>query len=110
MNIQNPPPPPHHPKDKMDQVIQLLEQNNKYLQKISHTMHKDQRRDTYRMIYHALMTIIPLLLVLYVTWYLYDMVNSNVEALRLFIEKITPNFDGIGKSLKEGWNDLKFWN
>jgi hypothetical protein len=96
-------------KDKTDRLISLMESNNELLQKIYKSMHKEERRHTIALIYHTFLTIIAVGTVLYITWILFDMVNSNVTALKNFIEKITPDFGSLGSSLKEGWNDLKFW-
>jgi len=107
---QQPQQPEQQQSSKTDELISAINKNSDLLEKMYTLMRKDRKRDNWRMLYHTLMTIIPLAIVLYITWYLYDMVNSNVEALREFIEKVVPDFDEIGESLKDGWNDLKFWD
>lgn len=106
-----------------EKIIELLEKQNGYLQTMAGILHKEHHEAQIGRIIHALLIIIPSIVIIILGYYLWtgishylDVLNSNVntlksnfDALTTFISKLIPDFSKIGPQLQQTWQDIQFW-
>ncbi len=110
--------------DQNQQIIALLEKENTLLQNIAEIQRKEHREARIGRIVHALLIIIPSIVILILGYYLWseithylDVLNNNVNALKAnfdamttFFSKLIPDFSKIGPQLQQTWQNIQFWN
>lgn len=103
-------------KNPQEELITLLKKNNELLGKILKLQKKEHRAQIWRTIFQIFITLLPFIIVLLVVWYLFSLVNqniqalqSNVDALKDFMIGLIPDFSGVGEKLNDVWQDVKFW-
>ena|SRR5579883_2390564 len=106
-----------------EKIIELLEKQNNYLEKISTLVLKEHREAQIGRIIHAFLIIIPAVVILVLGYYLWtsithylDIVNNNVNALKSNFDAMTtafskfiPDFSKIGSTLQQAWQNLSNW-
>jgi len=99
------------------EIIQLLKRNNELLEQMFKLQKKEHRAHIWGTVLHIFLTILPLLLAIGITYYMFTLVNNNimalkgnVDALKDFIVKLVPDFSGVGDTLNNAWQDVQFWN
>jgi len=98
------------------EIIQLLKKNNELLDQMLKLQKKEHRAHIWGTVIHIFLTLLPLLLAIGITYYLFMLVNNNimalkgnVDALKDFIVKLVPDFSGVGEALNNTWQDVQFW-
>jgi len=98
------------------EIITLLKRNNELLEQILKLQKKEHRAHIWGTVIHVFLTLLPLLIAIGITYYMFTLVNNNimlikgnVDTLRDFIVKLVPDFSGVGETLNNAWNDVQFW-
>lgn len=106
------------------ELVELLKKNNELLEKMLKIQKKDHRAQTWRTALHVFFNLLPFIIVAFLVWYLFSLVNENIQALKGnidalkdFILGFVPDFSGMGEQLNNTWNDvgnsiqdLTFWD
>jgi len=106
-----------------DQVIALLEEQNSYLKAIKDIVQKEHRQAKIGRVVHALLIIIPAVVILVLGYYVWlgvthylDALNGNINALKsnfdamtTFFQKLIPDFNKMGSQLDQTWQNIQFW-
>ncbi len=109
--------------EENQKIIALMEQQNSYLKTMADLLRKEHREAQIGRIVHALLIIIPAVVILILGYYLWtgvthylDVLNNNVNALKsnfdamtTFFSKLIPDFSKIGSQLDQTWQDIQFW-
>lgn len=109
--------------DENQKIIALLEAQNGYLKTMADTLRKEHREAKIGRVVHALLILIPAIVILILGYYLWtgvthylDVLNNNVNALKsnfdsmtTFFSKLIPDFSKIGPQLEQTWQDIQFW-
>ncbi len=105
------------PENPNEQIIALLEKNNRLLEKLLKLQLKEHRAQTWRTVFHVFMSLLPFIIIAALGYYVFTLINSNiqalqsnVEALKEFMVGLVPDFSGVGDKLNEVWQDVTFWN
>jgi ATP-dependent Zn protease len=100
-----------------ESILALLEKNNQLLEKIVKMQEKEHRAQKWRSVIHIFMTLLPFLIAIGITYYLFTLVNNNIQAvvanidaLKEFMVGLVPDFSGVGDKLNDVWNDVTSWN
>ncbi len=107
-----------------EKIMELLEKQNNYLQTIAEILRKEHREAKIGRIIHALLVIIPSIVIVILGYYLWtgithylDVMNSNINALKSnfdaltgFFSKLVPDFSKIGSQLDQTWQNIQSWN
>ena len=103
--------------EEENEIITLLKKNNELLGQLLKMKQKERRAQTWRSVFHLLINLLPFLLILAVVYYLFTLINENIQAmqaninaLRDFMLGLVPDFSGVGDRLNEVWQDVNFWN
>ena len=99
------------------ELIELLKKNNELLEQILKLQKKEHRAQTWRTVFHVAINLLPFILLAIVGWYIFDLINQNIQALqnninalRDFITGIIPDFSGVGDTLNDAWQNVKSIN
>lgn len=99
------------------ELVELLKKNNQLLEQMLKLQKKEHRAQTWRTVFHIFINLLPFILIALVGWYLFDIVNQNiqalqgnVDALKEFVVGIVPDFSGVGDKLNDVWQDVTFWD
>lgn len=100
-----------------EKIIALLEQNNQLLEKLLKLQLKEHRAQTWRTVFHVFINLLPFIIILALGYYIFTIINSNIQALqsnidalREFITGLIPDFSGVGDKLNTVWQDVTFWD
>ncbi|MBU1446530.1 hypothetical protein KKD70_04700 [Patescibacteria group bacterium] len=99
------------------ELIEILKKNNELLEKMFKLQKKEHRTQIWGTIFHIFFTILPFLLAIGITYYLFNLVNQNilalkgnVDALKDFMVNLVPDFSGVGEKLNGVWQNVTFWD
>ena len=99
------------------EIIELLKKNNQLLEEILHLQKKEHRAQTWRTVFHVFINLLPFIILALAGWYIFDMINQNIQALQTnvnalkeFVVGIVPDFSGVGEKLNNVWQDVSFWD
>jgi ATP-dependent Zn protease len=103
--------------EEQNEIIKLLKKNNELLEQLLKMKKKEHRAQTWRSVFHLLINLLPFLLILAVVYYLFTLINENIQAmqanintLKEFMLGLVPDFSGVGDRLNEVWRDVNFWD
>lgn len=104
-------------KSQHEELVALLQKNNELLEKIFKLQRKEHRAQTWRTVLHVVMSLLPFIIAIIFVYYLFTLVNNNIQALKGnidalkdFIINIVPDFSGVGEQLNSVWQDITFWD
>lgn len=104
-------------KNSQNEIVELLKKNNELLECLLKMKKKEQRAQTWRTVFHVTVSLLPFIIVVFIVYYLFRLVNeniqavqSNVETLRDFMMGLIPDFSGVGEKLEGVWQEIRFWN
>lgn len=99
------------------EIIELLKKNNQLLEEILHLQKKEHRAQTWRTVFHVFINLLPFIILALAGWYIFDVINQNIQALQTnvnalkeFVVGIVPDFSGVGEKLNNVWQDVSFWD
>lgn len=99
------------------ELIEVLKKNNELLEKMFALQQKEHRAQIWRTVFHIFFTLLPFLIAIGITYYLFNLVNQNilalkgnVDALKDFMVNLVPDFSGVGDTLNGVWQDVTFWD
>lgn len=100
-----------------DEIVDLLKKNNELLEELLKMKKKEQRAEIRKTIFHVIINLLPFLIVIGVVYYLFSLVNQNIQALQSninmlkeFMVGLVPDFSGVGEKLNDVWQDINFLN
>jgi hypothetical protein len=95
------------------ELVELLKKNNDLLEQMLKMQKKEQKAQKWRTAFHIFMNLLPFILLALAGWYVFDLVNQNiqalqgnVDALKEFVVGIVPDFSGVGDTLNDVWQDV----
>jgi TRAP-type mannitol/chloroaromatic compound transport system permease small subunit len=86
-----------------DQVIELLEKNNKLLAELVKYQRKEHRAQTWRWILQTVIHLLPFILLLLLGWWVFDIINANIQAVQ-------ANVDALKEGFANAWDGVTFWD
>lgn len=99
------------------ELIELLKKNNDLLEQMLKMQKKEQRAQKWRIAFHVFMNLLPFIILALIGWYIFNLINQNiqalqgnVEALKDFIVGWVPDFSGVGDTLNGVWQDVSSIN
>lgn len=99
------------------ELVELLKKNNDLLEQMLKLQKKEHRAQTWRTVFHVIITLLPFILLALIGWYVFDLINQNIQALqgnvnalKDFIVGIVPDFSGVGDTLNNVWQDVSELN
>jgi len=99
------------------ELIELLKRNNQLLEEILKLEKKEQRVQKWRTFFHILINLLPFIILAIIGWYIFNLINQNIQALqgninalKDFITGLVPDFSGVGDRLNSTWQNVTFWD
>jgi len=99
------------------ELIELLKENNDLLKQMLKLQKKEHRAQTWRTVFHVAINLLPFIILTIIGWYIFDLINQNIQALqgninalKDFIVGIVPDFSGVGNTLNGVWQDVSELN
>ena len=86
-----------------DQVIELLEKNNKLLAELVKYQRKEHRAQTWRWILQTVIHLLPFILLLLLGWWVFEIINANIQAVQ-------ANVDALKEGFANAWDGVTFWD
>ncbi len=98
-NLQNTDPPqptrPPNPAEELAKISALLETNTALLKKLVDYKQEERKIGQIKFIYYLITNVLPFLLAIGFSYYLYSVTTGQIDALKSFMSGLVPNLDGI---------------
>lgn len=82
---------------------QQLEKTNELLEKLVKYQQKEHRAQTWRWVLQTLIHLLPFILLLMLGWWVFDIVNANIQAVQ-------ANVDALKEGFANAWDGVTFWD
>lgn len=86
-----------------DQIIELLEKNNKLLEELVKYQRKEHRAQTWRWILQILLQLLPFIILAILGWWMFSLINENIQAIQ-------ANVDALKEGFANTWDNVTFWD
>jgi len=86
-----------------EEIKELLEKNNKLLEELVKYQRKEHRAQTWRWVFQTLIQLLPFIILALLGWWMFDLINSNIEALQANVDALKEGFANV-------WDDVTFWD
>ena len=86
-----------------EEIKELLEKNNKLLEELVKYQRKEHRAQTWRWVFQTLIQLLPFIILALLGWWMFDLINSNIEALQ-------ANVDALKEGFANAWDNVTFWD
>lgn len=104
-------------ENTQNEITELLKKNNELLELLLKMKKKEHRAETWRSVFHIIINLLPFILILAVVYYLFTLINENIQAMQAninalkdFMIGLVPDFSGVGEKLNDVWQDVNFWD
>lgn len=86
-----------------EEIIELLEKNNKLLEELVKYQRKEHRAQTWRWVLQLLIQLLPFIILVLLGWWVFNLINENIQALQ-------ANVDALKEGFANAWDNVTFWD
>ncbi|MFC1809995.1 hypothetical protein ACFLZH_00690 [Patescibacteria group bacterium] len=86
-----------------EEIIELLEKNNKLLAELVKYQRKEHHAQTWRWILQLLIQLLPFIILVLLGWWVFNLINENIQALQ-------ANVDALKEGFANAWDNVTFWD
>lgn len=78
-----------------EEIIKLLEKNNKLLEELVKYQRKENRAETWRWVFQITLQLLPFILLFLLGWWVFNLINENIAALQANVDALKDGFANV---------------